>query len=156
MALSAEKLLSTWQRLSGYPGGARLFSAFLGRVVPYSGSIGARVDTLEAGRSRVLLPDRRANRNHLNSLHAIALVNVAELASGLALITSLPPGARGILTGFRVTYSKKARGMIAAESQSEVLAQVPDRRKVDVPVTLKNAEGTVVAEAIAEWTVGPA
>jgi len=107
-------LLANWQRLRGVPGGRWLFSRVVGRQAPYSGSIGAIVRELEPGRAVLTLADRRSVRNHLASVHAVALTNLGELASGLALLTDLPAGTQGIVTGIEVEFAKKARGLLTA------------------------------------------
>ncbi len=107
-------LLATWRRLRKVPGGRWLFSRLVGRRAPYSGSIGAIVRELEPGRAVLTMADRRSIRNHLESVHAIALTNLGELASGLALLVDLPEGSQGIVTGIEVEFAKKARGPLTA------------------------------------------
>lgn len=149
------RLLSSWRRLSAVPGGIWLFNRLLGRMVPYTGALGARVVALEPGRSRVVLRDRRAVRNHLRSVHAVALANLAELCSGTAMLTALPPGVRGIVTHLEIEYLKKARGTLTATSEVEVPAI--DRPMVMRPeAQILDEGGAPVAKARVTWRVEPA
>lgn len=150
----AAPLLARWQRLSRYPGGKWLFSKLFGRAVPYSGSVGPRIRVLEAGHAEVEIPDRRSNRQHLGSVHAIALMNVAEMASGLAMMAGLPPTVRGIVTALSMTYHKKARGTIRAVAHVEVPVITEDR-DFDVKAECFDREGALVATGTVRWRLGP-
>ena len=143
-----------WQRLGGSPLGKRLFSVLLGRIVPYTGTLGAQVEELRAGYARATLRDRRRVRNHLRSIHAIALMNLAELVTGLALNYAMRPDARSILKGLSIEYHKKARGTITGEATAPVL-ESNEERDIEVEGTLRDEAGEVVATARASWRVGP-
>jgi uncharacterized protein (TIGR00369 family) len=131
-----------------------VFSFLLGRMTPYSGSIGARVAELAPGLCRVTLRDRRRVRNHLGSIHAIALANLAEMASGLAVLVGLPAGVQGIVTGFSITYLKKARGLLTAECRAESL-NVTSEQEYEAAVAVMDAQNDVVARATARWRLRP-
>ncbi len=150
----AARLLAHWQRMHRLPGGRWLFSRLLGRAVPYTGSIGACVESLVPGDVTVSLGDRRAVRNHLQSIHAIALVNLAEMTSGLAMLTALPPNIRGIVVGLRIAYGKKARGRLLATSRVTPPAVGPDPVDVEVTATIRDAAGDEVAVATVTWRLG--
>jgi len=149
------EIRDAWARFRRLPGGDRLFSWALGRMVPYTGSIGAVVRDLSPGHARVELADRRKVRNHLDSVHAVALMNLAEMSTGLALNTGLPDDARAILVRLTIEYVKKARGTLTSECAIEPPA-ASERREVDVEAVIRDASGDVVAKAAARWLVGPA
>jgi acyl-coenzyme A thioesterase PaaI-like protein len=153
--IRAGTVLEHWKRLSRYPGGQWLFSKIFGRAVPYSGSVGARIRVLEPGHAEIEIPDRRSNRNHLGSVHAIALMNLAEMTSGLAMMAGLPPTVRGIVTTLSMTYHKKARGTIRAIARV-VIPVVSEDRDFDVKAECFDREGVHVATGNVRWRLGPA
>jgi acyl-coenzyme A thioesterase PaaI-like protein len=149
------QLLSNWNRLAGVPFGKRLFSWAVGRTAPYTGTVGGVYTDLRPGYARVELRDRRAVRNHLASVHAVALVNLAEMTSGVALMTALPPGVRGIVTGLSIEYLKKARGTLVCETHAEAPAVVTDTLTHDVLATITDQAGDVVSRCTVHWRLSP-
>lgn len=154
MSAPGERLRTLWRSLSKLPGGKTLFSLLVGWMTPYSGTIGARVAELGPGFCRVTLRDRRRVRNHLASVHAMALANLAEMASGLAVLVGLPPSVQGIVTGFSITYQKKARGLLTAECRVSGL-NVTTEQEYEAPVAITDAQGDIVARATARWRLRP-
>lgn len=148
------RLLQQWRTLSRWPGGRWLFSVLVGRTAPYTGTIHARILELRPGYVRAVMRDRRIVRNHLRSVHAVALVNLAEVSSGLAMLTGLPPGLRAIVVGLSIDYLKKARGTLTAES-TVALPEITAPREVELDAAIRDSAGDVVAHATIRWLVGP-
>lgn len=147
------RILGLWRRLAPLPGGRWLFHRALYRVVPYSGTTGAEVVSLEPGRVEMRMADRRRVRNHLRSVHAVALANVGELASGLAMLTALPPRVRGIVVHLEIDFLKKARGELTVRSAPEV-PDMPDSDQpleYDVTAEIRDEVGDVVARTTVSW-----
>ena len=151
----SNRIRESWDRLSGRPGGRRLFSLLIGRMVPYTGSIRPHVEELGDGYARISIRDRRAVRNHLRSIHAIAIMNLAEVTGGLALNYWLPADARAILTGLSIEYLKKGRGTLTAEA-SITLPETTERNEYEYETIVRDPAGDEVARARARWLVGPA
>jgi acyl-coenzyme A thioesterase PaaI-like protein len=86
----------------------------------------------------------------LHSIHAIALANLAEVTSGTAMLMTLPPNVRGIVTSLRIDYVKKARGPLIAECRCAV-PTIVEPMLLDVTAEIKDQSGDVVAGATVTW-----
>ena len=89
-SLKRPTIADAWARTSKLPFGNRVFSRLIGRMAPYSGSVGATILDLSDGYCRAELRERPEIRNHLRSIHAVALINLGELATGLLYLDPLP------------------------------------------------------------------
>jgi hypothetical protein len=67
-----------------------LLSWVFRRVIPFNAPHGIRIASVTNGPDstavEVLLPWRRRNRNHIDTVHACALATAAEFATGLGLV----------------------------------------------------------------------
>lgn len=145
-----EKILQRWKKLKDKPFGKQIFSRGVGKVAPYTGSIKALITDLQPGSCKALLKQRRANMNHLQSIHAIALSNFGELTSGLAVLSGLSSDVRGILTKLEMEYTKKARGTLIAECTCDI-PQVNDKLNYQVITTIKDQDNDIVAKGTFYW-----
>ncbi|QDU65762.1 DUF4442 domain-containing protein [Engelhardtia mirabilis] len=152
--MNGAQILELWRRCAASPDPPAAFTRELFAAVPYSGSTGARVEELSPGQVRVTLEQHREVENHLNSIHAVALTNVGELASGLALITALPEGMRSIVIELSTRYLKKARGTLTAECRAPAV-EAGEEAELEVEAPIRDSQGEVVALVTARWKVGP-
>ena len=143
-----------WTNCGKLPAGRYLFSLALGLYIPYTRTIGARVVELAPGFARIELADRRRVRNHLNSIHAIALTNLGELTTGLAVFSSTGADMRGILTGIRTAYTKKARGRLVATAEYRLPAGIVEDTPCEVEAAIRDGDGDTVATVNATWLIG--
>ena len=146
-------VMDKWNRARGTTLGRWLFSRAVGRFAPYTGTIGARIQVLEPGRSVVTMRDRKAVRNHLNSVHAVALTNLVELTGSLAIIASLPPDTRMIPIRLETDFVKKGRGLMTAESNC-VIPSSNEKAELPSTVVIRDESGDEVARGRVTVVIG--
>jgi acyl-coenzyme A thioesterase PaaI-like protein len=147
-------VMERWSRARGSRLGRWLFSRALGRFAPYTGTIGARVEELEPGHSLVTMRDRKAVRNHLNSVHAVALANLTEVSGSLAIIASMQPNTRMIPVRLETEYVKKARGLLTAEGSCEP-PEPGFEGELQGNVEIRDDSGDEVARGRVTVVIGP-
>jgi len=152
----AQNLPALFARLARWPGGQWLFTRLLCLKAPYFGSIAPRITVLEAGHCQGHFNDRRRVHNHIGTVHAIALCNMAELVMGLMVDASTPKGMRWIPKGMQVEYLKKAQGRMHARAWLEQpLEPAGQGYEVVVPVSLHNQAGELVCQARITCWISP-
>lgn len=146
-------VLDLYQRLGRRPGGRWMFSKLVCLKAPYFATISPRIEVLEPGRCEATLRHRRRVTNHLGTVHAIALCNLAELAGGLATDASLPASMRWIPKGMEVEYLKKAVGtMRAVAVPAAAVVEAAEGYALPVDVAVTDPAGDAVFRArITMW-----
>ena len=150
-----ERVVALWRKYGSSAVGRRFYSFLFGRMVPYTGTVRPLIQEIEPGRAVVRIKDRRSVRNHLRSIHAIALANVGELASGLAMIAALPKEVRAIVTNLEIEYSKKARGTLVATGQADPPDTVTDPVTLPAYAVIRAGGGDTVASVTVHWLLSP-
>lgn len=149
----SEMIQVGWSKLKKIPGGNKIFSALVSKYIPYTGSISPLVLSIENGQSRVMLRDKRAVRNHLNCIHAIALANVGEFSTGLCLISQLPKTAMTILVKIEIEYLKKARGDLISEALFQYLNETKNNEDLRLTANILNSKNEIVSKVHATWRI---
>ncbi|RDY66124.1 hotdog fold domain-containing protein [Lysobacter soli] len=146
-------LLSLYRKFTRWPAGRWLFSRAICFKAPYFGTIAPRIVSLEPNRCEVRIADRRRVHNHIGTVHAIALCNLAELAAGVMTDATLPASMRWIPKGMTVEYLKKATGTMHGVATPDVpLVESTSGYELPVTVIVKNDAGEAVFRAsIAMW-----
>ncbi|RXR08703.1 hotdog fold domain-containing protein [Pseudoxanthomonas composti] len=152
----ASSILSLYRRMRAWPAGGWLFSRAVCLKAPYFASISPRITALEAGRCEARIAHRRRVTNHLGTVHAIALCNLAELTAGLMTDASLSATMRWIPKGMQVQYLKKAVGTQRAVAvPSRAIVAATEGYALPVEVTVRDDSDAVVFTASVEMWVSP-
>jgi acyl-coenzyme A thioesterase PaaI-like protein len=154
MARSAS-VLAIWGRLAPMPGGKWLFSRIICLKAPYFSSVRPRFVELRPGYCEVTIRKRRAVTNHLGTVHAIAMCNMAELAAGIMSEATVPSSHRWIPKGMTVEYVKKAGTSLRAVAGLPMIPDFGPAAELPVPVTITDGRGEEVCRAVIRMWVSP-
>jgi len=114
------QVLSLWRKTQGIPVvGPWAFSFAFGQKAPYFSSIHPRFTVLEPNHAELVIPKRRGVKNHLGTVHAIALCNGLEAAMGALAEATIPSDKRWIPKGMEVSYTAKASSDITCIAETD-------------------------------------
>ena len=147
--------LSVWLRLSKWVGGKWIFSRLVCFKSPYFSTIHPKFVALRPGYCEIHMKKRRSVLNHIGSVHAIAMCNMAELAGGTMTDVTIPASHRWIPKEMTVEYLHKAKTNLRAVAE---LAPIPAFvGSIDLPVTVNilDVNDRLVFRAVITMWVSP-
>ena len=149
----ASSVLTLYRRITRWPAGHWLFSRAVCFKAPYFASITPRFESLEPDRCSATIRHRRHVTNHLGTVHAIALCNLAELTAGVMTDASIPASMRWIPKGMTVEYLKKAIGTMRGVATPDIpIVEAATGYELPVSVVVTDPAGDAVFRArIAMW-----
>lgn len=133
-----------YNRLQGVPMGQRLFSKALCLKAPFFGTIKPEVVRLSPGYAEWKIKNRRSVHNHIGTVHAIAMCNLAKLCAGTALEMTIPKHLRWIPKGMSVQYLQKATSDLTGACTIETAVEPGE---LSVRVDISNEDGDLVFKA---------
>lgn len=141
--------LKLWNRFKNKPAGKWTFSKLLCLKAPYFSSISPFFERLETNYSEIKIKKHRAVLNHIGTVHAIAMCNMAELAGGTMTDVTVPSSHRWIPKGMTVEYLKKAEtDLIAIATPVESNFQWNQGSDYLVNVEVKDTHNDLVFKAV--------
>ena len=152
----ANQVLSLYTRLADKPLGKWLFARLVCWKAPYFASIVPRIESLEPGRGVASIAHRRRVTNHIGTVHAIALCNLAEFVGGLTCEVSVPPSMRWIPKGMDVRYLKKRSGACARRPRPRSRRRAADEGyELPFDVVIEDPQGDAVLRAVIAMWISP-
>ncbi|MGH3464604.1 MAG: hotdog fold domain-containing protein [Kribbellaceae bacterium] len=143
----ATQVQQLYDSLARFPGGKRVFSLGFARKAPYFRSIRPQFVQIRPNFASLRLPDRRAVRNHIGTVHAIAVCNGLEAAMGALAEATVPAGKRWLPKGMTVSYLAKSTSDLVCTAETDP-ADWEGGPDVPVRVQAVRDDGTVVVEGV--------
>ncbi len=144
----SSQALKAWKKLSTKPAGKWMFSRLISLKAPYFGSIGAKFEELRPGYCEVHLKKRRKVLNHIGTVHAIAMCNMAELAGGSMTDATMPSTHRWIPKSMTVEYLAKAETNLRAIAQLDPIPEFGESQELPVIVNVLDTNDVSVFRAV--------
>lgn len=147
--------LEIWEKMSCKTGGKWAFTRALCFKAPYFGSISPKFEELRPEFCKISITKRRSVLNHLGTVHAIAMCNMAELAGGTMTEVTVPSTHRWIPKGMTVDYLKKANTDLIATASPESKMDLSKATEFKVNVLVRDTDDDIVFRAVITMWISP-
>jgi uncharacterized protein (TIGR00369 family) len=121
-----------------------VLSLLLGRMVPFVGTAGVRIEEMTEQRVSVVVENQRRNRNHIGQVHAAAMALAAETATGFVTGMNVPDSKMLLCKSLKVDFKKRTTGSIRAVATltEDQRARIRSEERGDVTVEVHATDET--------------
>lgn len=143
--------------------GLMKFNLIMSRMIPFNKPHKIRVLEVEKEKSRVLIPFRFRNFNHIKGIHACGLATAGEYCAGLLLLSNLPSDKyRLIMKSLHAEYHYQAKKDVVATYE---ISEIELKNKILDPLMtedlvyhtckaeLQDSSSNHIATITTEWQI---
>lgn len=122
--------------------------------VKFAKTAGIEILSLDEGRSRLRLKNKKRVQNHIQGVHAAAMALLAESATGVAFGYQLPGDKLPLLKEMKLDYVKRAQGDLECEAwlDDADIAALHTAEKGNVKVNFKITDEANVEPIVGQMT----
>ncbi len=156
----ANLIASALARIEKLPKGLqnRALNFAFGRAVPFVRTTGVHYDKVSAREWRAHVPNKRRVQNHLQQVHAGAMIVLAESVAVTMMGMSLPPERLPLVKSLEAKFVRRSSGAIRAvarltEAQLDLIKTAPKGEVViEVEILDETGEVPAVITVVPAWT----
>jgi acyl-coenzyme A thioesterase PaaI-like protein len=157
---NANKLSGIVNKINKLPDFARsrALTLFFGKVVPFTGTAGIRIESLTHDGCVISIANKRRVQNHIGGVHAVASLLLAESATGFLVGLNVPDDKVPVIKTAHAEYTRRAKGDMTVEArlseEQRERIRTEDKGDVSVPVIIRDSENKepIEIEMIWAWT----
>lgn len=134
----------------------------LWRKIPFNRPHGIWLESVEENEVCFKLPYKKANLNHIKTLHACALATLAEYTSGFMLFVKLGKGFRLVMKSIQVEYHLRGTSSAFAtyklndlDIETHIKSKLAkmDAVEFESVVDVKNEKSEILCTAKIKWQI---
>lgn len=137
---------------------SRALSLFFGRAVPFTGTVGIRIESLDQARCVISLANKRRVQNHIGGVHAVASLVLAESATGFLVGMNVPDDKVPVIKTAHADYTRRAKGdmrveaSLSPEQRQRMRSQDKGETSVSVHIYDADNQEPIEMEMVWAWT----
>jgi len=142
----SNRILVSLKQLDSLPSEQRnqMLNAVIGQQVPFLQTTDTKIVEMTPEKSVVIIQNQKKVQNHIQTIHAAAMVLLAETATGMVLSMNMPDDKVQVAKAMNIKFIKMAKGDLKAvatmTAEQQILARTTEKGEVAIQVIVSDQE----------------